>query len=278
MPAMRPHRAAAAGSDPEENSSDDGSGSSSFSCPSVWEDQLDGLLEQTARWQPDPNHKILYFVRHAESRANVHSRQLSLLRPWAACQLCSVGFDSDISEEGRLQLRGVRAACQAVLPELEAVLYSPLQRAQETAWALFGAEGDAPDLDAASTRVGRAWVPLECLREERLHEHLEEPGFNVFGGPRIRREEITSSEAFERRIKGFLSFTWACAWSRFAVVGHSLWFRSFMGFGEFAHDAGEPVANASVWRITLAPPVESDGLPTIVSRELVGQPERAAQP
>jgi len=267
-------------------SSSEDDASNCTSAPS-WEQELDEISENHAfylrRVLPPRSHKTIYFVRHAESMSNVYSKSISAARPWAICQLLTVGFDSALSRDGHQQLRKVRRVCQSLLPELEAVLYSPLQRTRETALALFGPEDPvAPGtIDVGLRGNPIPSVPLECLKEEKFEEYLQEPGFNLCGGPRCEKDGVTTSALFSRRIERFLAFAWNCPWLRFAIVGHSLWFRTFIGFAmpegsqDDVRESTRLLPNASVWRVTLGPPDEDEirGLPQMLDLKLVGQPD-----
>ncbi|CAK0884683.1 unnamed protein product [Prorocentrum cordatum] len=232
--------AAAAATSAPGSEDEGGSGSGAPGSEPDWEEELELLLERLGAAERAPGAaasggcKVVYFVRHAQSMSNHYSHRISLLQPWAACQLCAVGVDSALSEEGRAELGSVRAACQALLPELQAVLHSPLRRAEETAAALFGAEDAAEPGGFLTGGPGDAvpWHSVQCLKEETLEEHAQEPGFNVFAGPRVRKDAYTSSRDLQRRLEGFLSFVWRCPLERFAVVGHSLWFRRDMKFSK----------------------------------------------
>jgi len=246
-----------------------------------WEAELQDCLTRTAPKDPEvPSQKTIIFVRHAESLSNVYKRRAKS-RPWACCQLCVVGFDAPLSEKGLDQLERIRDFCQSLVPELQAVLHSPLQRTQQTAEVCFGREVDKGFPRALRYTGGTAttavpWLPLQVLMEERLEEHLEERGFGVWGGPAADREALTTSAQFRRRVQAFLAFAWRCPWATFAVVGHSLWIRAFM---QFAMPNREPlyVDNANVWRLTLIAPAETGGLPTISELVLVAKPEEATE-
>lgn len=193
------------------------------------------------------------------------------------CRLCGVGFDSEISEEGRRQLQAVRGACVTLLQEVEAVLYSPLQRAQETALALFASQSLLEDAEENIVDPKLEFLPLLCLMEERCEEHLQERGCNMCGGPRLHGGGLTSSPLFLSRIKAFLLFAWECEWKCIALVGHSLWFRSFLALAASPDDhtvkaAAHKVSNASVWKLTLCPPKEGGDMPQLSRIELVAKP------
>eukprot|EP00931_Biecheleriopsis_adriatica_P010636 TRINITY_DN111704_c0_g1_i1.p1 TRINITY_DN111704_c0_g1~~TRINITY_DN111704_c0_g1_i1.p1 ORF type:complete len:261 (+),score=50.52 TRINITY_DN111704_c0_g1_i1:119-784(+) len=210
--------------------------------------------------------------------ANQHSSSISLWNPWSACALCSVGFDSALSEQGRRQLQKVQPICVCLLPELQAVLYSPLQRAAETAHMLFRKKPESAAALPSNTIHsidGIPWVPVPCLMEQKLEEHLEEPGFNVLAGPRRNKAGLTSSTRLRNRIKEFLAFAWDSDWDCFAVVGHSLWYRAMVGIatpkGQDS-EVGKSLTNASVWRLTFLPPLEPGGVPQLLRRDLVTEP------
>lgn len=240
-----------------------------------WEAELHRHSIGLARRSPSdpiPESKTIYFVRHAESMSNVYKRN-SKRRPWAMCQLCGVGFNAPLSPEGRAQLARVREPCQKLLSEIEAVLHSPLMRTEETAEVLFGVEdGDLPDTYRPGTSSRDApWLALQCLKEEKMEEHMQEKGFGVWGGPAASATAASKSALFIRRIEAFLRFAWSSKWSCIALVGHSLWIRVFMQLAS-ADAAPFRVENAHVWRLTLAAPASPDALPRVIRSELYAKP------
>lgn len=236
-----------------------------------WEVELREAQRRFAGEGGRPAQKTLYFMRHAESMANVHKRNLSR-RPCASCQLCAVGFDAPLSKEGLAQLESVRPACQRLLPDLQAIFHSPLRRAEQTARCTFGEEDGAGEFSGGAPSSAVPWVPLTCLKEEQFEEHLQEPGCNVLGGHRTRDGVSSSSEKFRRRIAEFLAFVWNSRFERIALVGHSLWFRALM---DIASDAVESVhlENASVWQLTLLPQEADKGVPKIGQWQIVAAPD-----
>lgn len=214
--------------------------------------------------------KVIFFMRHAESTSNVHKRNLSK-KPCAMCQLCSVGFDAPLSQAGLLQLEEVRPACQKLLPDLEAIFHSPLQRARQTAQCTFGAEDGPGNFSGGEPQSPVPWVPLLCLKEEQFEEHIQEPGCNVFGGHRTKEGVVTNSDKFRRRIEHFLQFVWASRFERIALVGHSLWFRALIDIAADAKESAK-LANASVWQLTLSPPEEAGALPKIAKWDMLFAP------
>jgi len=227
-----------------------------------WEAELEEYGRSFASGSGEaPREKVIFFMRHAESTSNVHKRNLSK-KPCAMCQLCSVGFDAPLSQAGRRQLEEVRPACQKLLPELEAVFHSPLERARQTAECTFGAENGPGDFSGGEPQSPVPWVPLLCLKEEQFEEHLQEPGCNIFGGHRTKEGVVTNSDKFRRRIEHFLQFVWASRFERIALVGHSLWFRALIDIAADAKESAR-LTNASVCQLTLSPPEAAGALPTI---------------
>lgn len=236
--------------------------------PSSWEEELDRQFNEalgSARRSalgPMYTKKVLYFVRHAQSKSNLAKKFLfqgdpRVLQP----DYLFSGFNSALTSKAEGQLLDVRAACQFLLPEIEAVLFSPLLRTEETARALFECGKDIP------------WVPLQCLMERTFSETLED--FVSMNG--CRGNVATSSASFRARIQGFLKFVWICNWVTFAVVGHSLWFRNFLRFASAQIFEEEPEfspVNASVWRLELSAPNNSSGLPCISQLQLMAQPNQ----
>jgi broad specificity phosphatase PhoE len=217
--------------------------------------------------------KTVYFVRHAESMSNVYKKRMAT-RPWALCQLCSIGFNAPLSRKGREQLPGVRGQCQEILPQLEAVLHSPLLRAEETAKALFGAvDPDHPgEFKGGLPESPVPWVSLQALMEEQLPEHLEEKGFGFCGGPGSSTKASSSSRQMCQRVGTVLAFLWECPWDNIGLVGHSIWIRILMQLGGPGADAIH-VANANLWRLTLGPPAEPGALPQVLAYELIARPQ-----
>mmetsp|Transcript_54798 Transcript_54798/g.142666 ORF Transcript_54798/g.142666 Transcript_54798/m.142666 type:complete len:290 (-) Transcript_54798:37-906(-) len=236
-----------------------------------WEAELQDYQRSFASGSGEAcTEKVIFFMRHAESTSNVHKRNLSR-RPCAACQLCSVGFDAPLSQAGLLQLEEVRPACQRLLPELEAIFHSPLQRARQTAQCTFGAENGPGDFSGGEPQSPVPWVPLLCLKEEQFEEHIQEPGCNVFGGHRMREGVVTNSDKFRRRIEHFLQFVWTSRFQRIALVGHSLWFRALIDIAADAKESAK-LANASVWQLTLSPPEAAGAVPKIARWSMLFAP------
>merc|ERR1719189_2234666 len=120
-------------------------GLSPFGSKSAWQRDLnEALAEIYARetsagkfsGEP-PRTKEIYFVRHAKSQSNEHKecmREATLskgTRLRSAVQLAAGGFNSELCAEGEAQLLEVRPVARSI-EGLQAVLYSPLQRAEQT--------------------------------------------------------------------------------------------------------------------------------------------------
>jgi len=236
--------------------------------PSSWEEELDKQLNEAlssglrSALEPMYTKKVVYFVRHAQSKSNLAKKFLfqgdpRVLHP----DYLFSGYNSALTSKGEGQLLDVHAACQLLLPEIEAVLFSPLLRTEETARALFDCRKDIP------------WVSLQCLMERTLSETLED----VVSMNGIVGNAVTSSASFRARVQGFLRFVWICNWVTFAVVGHSLWFRNFLKFASAKILQEEPEflpVNASVWRLELSAPNNSSGLACISHLQLMAQPNQ----
>lgn len=209
--------------------------------------------------------KQLYIVRHAESVSNKVLRESpAIFKP---CQMCRVGFDSDVSPEGEEQLHLVRHYSSMLLPQLEGILVSPLLRAVQTALTLFGEECDTDDDDGFGFRehiLARkkqlCWKELLALKEETLDEWTEE--YLCCYGRNQKSSMLTD------RVEYVLQFFLALPWQCFAVVGHSVWFAVMLD-SERRH-----IGNAEIWRVELEGAMNDDGEidPIIVSHCKVAGP------
>uniref|UniRef100_A0A7S4Q513 Uncharacterized protein n=2 Tax=Alexandrium monilatum TaxID=311494 RepID=A0A7S4Q513_9DINO len=163
--------------------------------------------------------KTVYFVRHAQSRSNVAKAKMEsrnfLESAEGAASLLRVGFNAPLSDEGRRQLLSVRPHAQSLCGDLEAVFFSPLQRAHDTALALFG-DGDASMDGGLRPPAGKVWRSARVLKEQRPKEHAQR--LLPFCAPNI----------MDIRVQGLLQFLAALPFQRFALVGHSIFFRTVL--------------------------------------------------
>mmetsp|Transcript_26373 Transcript_26373/g.54675 ORF Transcript_26373/g.54675 Transcript_26373/m.54675 type:complete len:264 (-) Transcript_26373:180-971(-) len=193
-----------------------------------WQRELAEILrEVNVNSTPEhPCRKTVYFVRHAQSRSNVAKAKMvsSNFRESAegAAGLIRAGFNAPLSALGRQQLQSVRPHAQSLCQELEAVLYSPLQRATDTALGLFGeaSHTTGETLGGAEANLQPPtkmfWRPVRALKEKRPKEHMQE------------MLPFHSENIMESRVRGVVCFLAALPWTRFAVVGHSNFFRAVL--------------------------------------------------
>jgi broad specificity phosphatase PhoE len=206
--------------------------------------------------------KTIYLIRHAESMSNkiLNEHKNPLTRPFYQCQ---VGFDAVLSPEGREQLQEVRPAARAILPKLEAVLFSPLLRAEETAHVLFGEDdaaapcGYSKPSAAAGGDGALVWRPLLAMREERPAEWAEE-WVGCYG-------KNKKSKVLLKRLAYCKDFLDKCPYSTFAIVGHSIWMRTMLG-------QKEKIGNSQIVVAELHPGKDG-GPPTLENPRLVASPE-----
>ncbi len=92
---------------------------------------------------PPTEAKTVYLVRHAQSEQNCATRRLQDGDPSALINLANLGYDAPVSKEGQGQLDAARAALESLVSEksIELVAHSPLQRARDTAMAVFRSRG-----------------------------------------------------------------------------------------------------------------------------------------
>ena len=112
---------------------------------------MDGTKQQQAAAAPAPT-KILYLVRHAQSEQNVATERLrngdAAALVTIATNFASVGYDAPVSEAGKGQLEAARKDLEGLVDQknIALVVHSPLQRARDTALAVFEGRG-APLLE-----------------------------------------------------------------------------------------------------------------------------------
>jgi len=237
-----------------------------------WEEQLASLsASMVPSSRIDVPEKTIYFVRHAQSLANVHKAQAKKMNPLGFIRLCYVGFDAHLSPSGQQELLEVRSTCQALLSELDAIMVSTRKRTLETAKVLFGGEVDGGFEDCTQIPL----LKLDALVEMKLDEHIQEQ-FSGSKDAQTWRKGVTTSAMFRERIERFLRFAWDCRFVRFVVVGHSRWFRSLLGIANptcDVHKVEKSVTTASLWRLTLCPPADSESLPRISCYERLSKPK-----
>lgn len=146
--------------------------------------------------------KQVFLIRHAQSEQNVATARLHQGHVSSLLRLASLGHDAPLSAAGQAQLAAARQAMVASDHRLdgvgvELVAHSPLQRARDTALALFGG-GPTPMVEMPTLYERTAW-------------------------------ETFASSSFDRRIAG------VCAWlhgrneTRIALVGHGQFFKRALG-------------------------------------------------
>jgi len=217
-----------------------------------WQQDLNEALREIRKVnssQP-PASKTIYFIRHAESKSNVAKEGMRRARLTGALRLCSAGFDSGLSGTGQSQLLQVRPAAQELGADVQAVLYSPLKRATDTALTLFGEEDGSGGYRPSA---GKFWRSVRGLKETRFQEHAQ--------STLIRSQSIQ-----RRRVLAFMRFVCELPWSSVALVGHSRFFRMML------HHMGAEVCirNANIWRVTAE--VQPDGGLHCATKALVAQP------
>lgn len=221
-----------------------------------WQRELNEALGEIrkANSNPPPAKRTIYFIRHAESRSNVAKEGMRATgRLLGAMRLCAAGFDSGLSDRGREQLRQVRPAARELEGEVQAVLYSPLRRATQTALTLLGEDDGAGGYEPSADKF---WRPLKGLKETRFKEHAQST---------LAR----SDEWMLRRVHAFTRFVALLPWETVALVGHSRFFRMMsehMG-------ANFCIRNANVWRVVAE--VQPDGCLLGTSKALIAQPTPA---
>merc|ERR1712032_467609 len=93
---------------------------------------------------------------------------------------------------------------------MQAVFVSPLQRARQTALALFGDGGEG---EAFRPPEGKLWFELKVLKEKRAKEYAQ-------------HYLSMSDSIYTERVRIFVQFLQLLPFERFVLVGHSHFFRS----------------------------------------------------
>eukprot|EP00928_Gymnodinium_smaydae_P000213 TRINITY_DN10077_c0_g1_i1.p1 TRINITY_DN10077_c0_g1~~TRINITY_DN10077_c0_g1_i1.p1 ORF type:complete len:275 (-),score=30.79 TRINITY_DN10077_c0_g1_i1:245-1069(-) len=200
-----------------------------------WQRDLnDALREIRARYpQEPPAIKHIYFIRHAQSRSNVARAKINSGDLCGNMRLLYSGFDSPVSDWGKTQIVEMRPHAQNICGSLEAVLFSPLQRARETALGLLGDEGENDDFQAPANLF---WKPLKALKEMRFKEHAQH-----------YLTCAVSQSIMDARVQTFVQFLAVLPWQTFALVGHSRFFRTMLRqMGQVVR-----IENAEIWRAEL---------------------------
>mmetsp|Transcript_18167 Transcript_18167/g.42770 ORF Transcript_18167/g.42770 Transcript_18167/m.42770 type:complete len:252 (+) Transcript_18167:114-869(+) len=212
-----------------------------------WRKELDCILRDevhTHDGRLPSKRKVVYFVRHAQSLSNVAKAKMNspqlLLRAAGLAGLVREGFNAPLSSEGQKQLLRVRPMALGFADELEAVLFSPLVRARETALVLFG---ERVGTSGFRPPKGKFWRAVRALKEKRPKEYAQ------------KFLSLMSSESIiESRVRGLATFLAELPWNTFALVGHSEFFTRFL------RSIGAEVRflNANIWRAELV--VEQTGV------------------
>lgn len=219
-----------------------------------WQQDLNDALAEIYSQCPHegapPRTKEIFLVRHAKSQSNEAKETMTAgdqkkrVRLRSAMQLATVGFDSGLSSNGHAQLLEVRPAARAIGHGLQAVLFSPLQRAEQTALTLFGEEDGQGGFRPHEVAY---WRALRGLKEKRFKEY------------------VRSDSIMEERAVGLIRFMSLVPWERFAIVGHSQFFElilKIMGCSLF-------MSNANIWRFSVS--AQEDTL-RVDAQELVAKP------
>ena len=187
-------------------------------------------------------YKTIIFVRHSESTNNVSKRTAA--RTWGLprsledtkniLSLLTIPMDSSLSEEGLQMLEIQRVEFQRVLqeqqPPMEVVLYSPLQRAKQTAISLC--KGLPLSISTATDTADPAPLPLE------LSEHIYEKSLSEYLG----------YKSFPTRVHSFVAELQSRHERNIVVVGHSMFFQTLVP--EIGRQK-QLMGNLSVWRAAL---------------------------
>ncbi|KAG7359633.1 histidine phosphatase superfamily branch 1 protein [Nitzschia inconspicua] len=201
--------------------------------------------------------KTIYLIRHAETEENVRmkgfhdvgkalkNRQMPTPNDW---KLGSefVGMtlkgvtDSHLSSRGQRQVLQLKSILDdnGLLDEVDLIAHSPLRRAKETCYGIFGLAAGISDDDMTTTatttektKTNKPVVELSCLQEITQLEHLTQ-------GKRAVRKRINS---FERWIESQGEDV-----STIAIVGHSEYFMIMLG-------VSEKFKNCDVWKAVYEP-------------------------
>lgn len=217
-----------------------------------WQRDLNEALSEVRRANPGPpsSRKTVFFIRHAQSQSNVAKDGMQLGRITGAFRLCTAGFDSDLSVYGRSQLLEVRPSAQEIVDELEAVLFSPLSRATQTAETLFGEEDGSGGFRPPP---GKFWRAVRGLKETRFQEHAQ--------------QTLARSQSIQRRrVCALIRFLNSLPWKNIALVGHSRLFRMMMQYMK----VDMAFRNACIWRMSVE--ALGDSNLRCLSKQLVAQP------
>ena len=100
-------------------------------------------MTEDASVEPSKTTKRIFFVRHAQSEQNIATCRLKSGDLTAAFTLVGMGYDAPVSETGVVQLSCTRTELDGLVEKysIALVVHSPLQRAVETAKAVFGGRG-----------------------------------------------------------------------------------------------------------------------------------------
>ncbi len=168
--------------------------------------------------------KTIYLVRHAQSEQNVTTHRLRGGDLRAVGSLVSLGYDAPVSEEGQQQLDTARERLANLVSEkrITLVAHSPLQRAVDTANAIFKGRGpplvERPEMHERT--VSEYFMPslmdqrIELLREwlaNRDESVIALVGHGQFfkrclGAPRVM-ENIEVIECSFNSVTGFGLFS-----------------------------------------------------------------------
>ncbi|MSO93858.1 MAG: histidine phosphatase family protein [Rhodospirillales bacterium] len=168
--------------------------------------------------------KTLYLIRHGQSTVNAAR---------AANGVDPMHFDSPLSPLGHEQVAQAREAVAAL--QVELVVTSPLTRAIQTAIGLFGGRRVPMVVEALphercgwSCDVGRQPHELQATFPELSFDHLERVWWYAEGADAngIAREP---DDRVDARRAAFLAWLAERQERHIAVVGHSMFFRGWVG-------------------------------------------------
>eukprot|EP00977_Amphora_coffeiformis_P005447 scaffold1162_cov170-Amphora_coffeaeformis.AAC.5 len=192
--------------------------------------------------------KTVYFIRHAESLENLKHQSIQRVMAdiksasfpdtddvVSVVELLDIAshVDTPLSATGKQQIQDVAQQLQDAdfmqQAQIELVVHSPLQRAQETAEGLLQCRADRADFSTAAPTVKRV-VQLDALRERTPDECF------------IPWRKLS----YTARRQAFLDWLVQQPEKVVAVVGHSEYFRSLLNLPfKFGH--------CDVWRAEYRP-------------------------